>query len=87
MCFVAILAPVCIETATGKNLIYIFITLFDIINLIFDISINLCVCRGGRVCGCVFLIDVHYASFQHKPRLKIKGKWGFSGTFLELVRT
>lgn len=79
MCFVVIanMARVCFQTATGKNIIYIFITLFDIINFIFDICIGVC----------VFLIDVHYASSQHKLRVKIKGKWGFSRTRLELVRT
>lgn len=46
MCFVVIANRpcVCFQTATGKNLIYIFITLFDIINFIFDICIGVCVC-------------------------------------------
>lgn len=37
-------ARVCFPTAMGKNEIYIFIALFDIINLIFDLHIGACVC-------------------------------------------
>lgn len=36
-------------------------------------------------CVRAFLIDVHYASSQHKLQVKIKGKWGFSRTCLVRV--
>lgn len=32
---------------------------------------------------CVSMIDVHYAPSQHKLRVKIKVKWGFSRTRLD----
>lgn len=79
------MACVCLHTASGEKLICIFITLFDIINFIFDMCVGVCACVCVSVRLHLVLIDVYYASSQHKLLLKIKGKRGFSRTLLELV--